>query len=1113
MRKSTTKRALLMSGLAMLLSISMLVGTTFAWFTDTVSSGTNTIVAGNLDIELYHSNKEVTDEKVEPTTKLFTDVALWEPGAMVYEKFTVANLGDLALKYQFTLNALNATEVEDANGNKVSFASMLKVAVVEKANYNYDRAAILADTTLNWNPIETFTLSGELAKTESDVFGIIIYWQPSDNDNLFNMNNANKGKQVSIDLGVTLFATQDNVEADGFDSTYDENAWVEGMQVFNANDLQSAINNAEPGDTIVLMDNIVVDEPIVIPAAPATYSMRSAAPVTVIDLNGKTIDTALVDGSTTNHVYAFTNNGNLLLKNGTINARGIFNYGNLTIENITINAIDGNGGYAIRNYKGSTFTMNSGKIATTLEDDHKVDNGGYDATTLRVDEGAYAEINGGIIDNICDYTFAIDNAGEVVINGGTIKSVHSTVSTYGTMTINGGSFTCNGIEGITAHALVAWDGSNTTINGGTFDGKDNYNGFNVDADEGANVVINGGNFLASHSGSLYGKGNIKVKGGTFVDDPSGRLDNNFSAHNDNGAYIVLPGSSTEKISDGFFHNSTDSAYYITSAAGLFSFAQSVNKYSNYEYPYQDETVLLMNDIDLGGAEWTPIGDYRFSANRFCGTFDGQGYTVSNFKITKKTDKNDSNKSSYGFFGNVEGTVKNLTVANATVSSYAYCGALIGRLNSGLVENCHVVNSNVAPSYWQGGIMFGQVNGGSVKNCTVSDSSITGKSALGGMFGPVTAENGDILFENCLVKDSAIIQSGAFGGNYDKYFGGMFGYLESGNNSINVNDCTVINTTVKGEKSSILSGDNDGNIYFNGIKGVSTAEELESAIKAGGTVVLADNITLPKDIAINNANFVLDGNGYTITGSSTYALFDITGGTVAIKNVTFNGVNGSVIRTVGVKFDATNVVVTNVTSTQEQGLFRLLGESTIENCVFKNNVCSMAITLNYDGANNDPQIVKDCVFEANTCNATAVLYYVKGAGCTLVNNQFIGNTVKCNNNGATVYMGFTENNVVTGNLFMNNTVTDSNTSTRVSGGIFFGYETVFENNAFINNKASNAKGDKLGNNVCVSTYYTDIDLSGNYWGGNAPVENEDYFVQHTTYGYVVIIDDYLTSYGE
>ena len=218
MRKSTTKRALLMSGLAILLSVSMLVGTTFAWFTDTVSSGTNTIVAGNLDIELYHSDSKVSDEKVDNNTKLFDDVDRWEPGAMVYEKFTIANEGDLALKYQFTLNALNATEVEDANGNKVSFASMLKVAVVD-STFGYTRAEVLAID--DWSELETFSLPGALDKSESDVFGIVIYWMPSDNDNLFNMNNANKGKQVSIDLGVTLFATQDNVEADGFDSDYD----------------------------------------------------------------------------------------------------------------------------------------------------------------------------------------------------------------------------------------------------------------------------------------------------------------------------------------------------------------------------------------------------------------------------------------------------------------------------------------------------------------------------------------------------------------------------------------------------------------------------------------------------------------------------------------------------------------------------------------------------------------------------------------------------------------------------------------------------------------------------------------------------------------------------
>ena len=51
-RKNTTRNALVMSVLSMLLCVSMLVGTTFAWFTDEVVTGMNTIAAGNLDIEL-----------------------------------------------------------------------------------------------------------------------------------------------------------------------------------------------------------------------------------------------------------------------------------------------------------------------------------------------------------------------------------------------------------------------------------------------------------------------------------------------------------------------------------------------------------------------------------------------------------------------------------------------------------------------------------------------------------------------------------------------------------------------------------------------------------------------------------------------------------------------------------------------------------------------------------------------------------------------------------------------------------------------------------------------------------------------------------------------------
>ena len=299
------------------------------------------------------------------------------------------------------------------------------------------------------------------------------------------------------------------------------------------------------------------------------------------------------------------------------------------------------------------------------------------------------------------------------------------------------------------------------------------------------------------------------------------------------------------------------------------------------------------------------------------------------------------------------------------------------------------------------------------------------------------------------------------------------------------------------------------VYVNGAIEVSTFEMLEDNINKA--VVLTSDIIMTKTLPLSGVS--LDGNGHTITmaedATNTYALFDITGGKVEIKNVTFDGIKGgAIIRTVGSESVLENINVKNCEHTQEQGLFRLLGKSTIKNCTFMDNTCSMAITLNYDGSNNDPQVVENCIFEGNTCNSTAVLYYVKGAGATIKGNKFIGNTVNCTNNGATVYMGFTEDNVVIDNLFQENTVNESETSSRVAGAIFFGYDTVFKRNAFVGNTVTgeNAKG----NDVCVSTYYTSIDLSGNYWGGNAPVEDENYYVQHKSEERVVIINDYLTE---
>ena len=313
------------------------------------------------------------------------------------------------------------------------------------------------------------------------------------------------------------------------------------LVVDSATGLKEAIDNAKEGEEITLTGDIDLSELFpVTKAAAALPIVIAEGKSVVLNLNGYTITTPLVDGSTTNHTYAFENHGELTIKDtkgeGEIVARGIFNYGKMTLESGTIKACDGNGGYGVRNYEGAEFVMNGGTVATIYEDGD-IPGEGYDASPIRVDEGAKAVINGGIIDNVSNYTVAIDNYGETIVNAGTFTSVHTTLANSAVMTINGGSFTCNGLEGITAHALWAAEGT-TTINGGTFDGKDNYNGFNVDASAGAVVNITGGKFLPVHSGSLYGEGTISVTGGEFFDDPAERVAEGFIAEKNGEVWVV-----------------------------------------------------------------------------------------------------------------------------------------------------------------------------------------------------------------------------------------------------------------------------------------------------------------------------------------------------------------------------------------------------------------------------------------------------------------------------------------------------------------------------------------------------------------------------------------------
>ena len=361
--KKTTKRALVLSIISMLICVTMLVGTTFAWFTDSVTSGVNQILAGNLDVELYHTSKNVTEETkvTETSAPLFKDVTLWEPGAVAYENLTVKNVGTLALKYDLSINFANENTI---NGNGLSTA--LSVGVVEDG-VSGTREEVVAAVN-NWTSLANFVQTGTLLPegTTTKTYGVVIYWMPKDNDNNWNVNNGQKtddnDTQLHIDLGVKLFATQDTVEEDSFDEKYDVDAPM--MEVATFDELQKSLN---AGNSVTLTSDI--DASVLTPK-----NQRVTIPEGVnvtIDLNGYKLTSKDGGGSNIMAIYV-SRNANLTLedssaaKTGEIvsscygiyvqpNAMVTMNGGTVTVTGN--NAYD----YGVVVWNGK-FVMNSGTI-------------------------------------------------------------------------------------------------------------------------------------------------------------------------------------------------------------------------------------------------------------------------------------------------------------------------------------------------------------------------------------------------------------------------------------------------------------------------------------------------------------------------------------------------------------------------------------------------------------------------------------------------------------------------------------------------------------------------------------------------------------------------------
>ena len=118
----------------------------------------------------------------------------------------------------------------------------------------------------DWTTLANFLRDGSLPENGEEVWGVVIYWQPGDNDNLWNLNNGkqlNEGDTLQIDLGIKLVATQEMEESDSIDNKYDDNAKAEFFPGFQGGSAGAAITADDRGltTTEVAMRRCVRSDP------------------------------------------------------------------------------------------------------------------------------------------------------------------------------------------------------------------------------------------------------------------------------------------------------------------------------------------------------------------------------------------------------------------------------------------------------------------------------------------------------------------------------------------------------------------------------------------------------------------------------------------------------------------------------------------------------------------------------------------------------------------------------------------------------------------------------------------------------------------------------------
>ena len=276
--RKSTKRALLGSVMAMVLCLAMLVGATFAWFTDTASTGVNKIQAGNLDVVLEMQNADGKWVSAEGKTLDFVKAAdakgeaiLWEPGC-TYElpALRIRNNGNLALKYKVAITGINGS-----------------AKLNEAIEWTIGDVAMGTEQHLAAGESNAFTIKGHMKESAGNEY----------------MNESIDG------IAITVVATQDTVESDSFNNTYDASATYPVVAVGDVNtDGDTVLKDKEEDHTIQ----------VTVPAGALDEGVQSLKLEVVKSATPAGVQVASTESSQSYEVTMKDQSGNAVSTNGTL---------------------------------------------------------------------------------------------------------------------------------------------------------------------------------------------------------------------------------------------------------------------------------------------------------------------------------------------------------------------------------------------------------------------------------------------------------------------------------------------------------------------------------------------------------------------------------------------------------------------------------------------------------------------------------------------------------------------------------------------------------------------------------------------------------------------------